>query len=219
MAAFPLGTVLLPGQLMTLRVFEPRYRVMLFDLRNDEPAEFIVTMIERGSEVGGGDVRSAFGCVARVADTQDAEDGSTILTVVGTDRARVRTWLPEDPYPMADVERLTDGPPGADQQLGVGREWPSDTLIPALVTTAERVRELAEALGQPPQRQRPDFAGDPTTVVWQIALGVPLATIDRYKLLATGDPTRRAELLGEQLRELDEILTGRLALGPPETDR
>jgi Lon protease-like protein len=62
---FPLGTVLLPGGVMPLHVFEPRYRQMIKDCMASD-AEFGVTLIERGSEVGGGDVRSEVGTVARI---------------------------------------------------------------------------------------------------------------------------------------------------------
>ncbi|HEX5095168.1 MAG TPA: LON peptidase substrate-binding domain-containing protein, partial [Acidimicrobiia bacterium] len=53
---FPLGTVLFPHALLPLQVFEPRYRVMMRNLLDGE-REFGVVLIERGSEVGGGDVR------------------------------------------------------------------------------------------------------------------------------------------------------------------
>ena len=57
---FPLGTVLLPGGVLPLHVFEPRYRQLVIDCLADDTGEpeFGVTMIERGSEVGGGDQRT-----------------------------------------------------------------------------------------------------------------------------------------------------------------
>ena len=54
---FPLGTVLLPGAVLPLHVFEPRYRQLVQDCLAGEP-EFGVVLIERGSEVGGGDQRA-----------------------------------------------------------------------------------------------------------------------------------------------------------------
>ena len=53
---FPLGTVLFPHALLPLRVFEPRYRTMTAHVMRGD-AEFGVVLIERGSEVGGGDIR------------------------------------------------------------------------------------------------------------------------------------------------------------------
>ena len=62
---FPLGTVLFPSGVLPLRVFEPRYRDMLEDLLSGN-REFGVVLIERGSEVGGGEVRSGIGTMARI---------------------------------------------------------------------------------------------------------------------------------------------------------
>mgnify|MGYP000632765622 CR=1 FL=1 len=47
---FPLGSPLLPGALLPLHVFEPRYRQMIQDILADDvnPPEFGVAMIERG---------------------------------------------------------------------------------------------------------------------------------------------------------------------------
>ena len=57
MPMFPLGTVLLPGGLLPLHVFEPRYRQLVADLLADDvnEPEFGVTMIERGKDTGGGE--------------------------------------------------------------------------------------------------------------------------------------------------------------------
>ncbi len=60
MPMFPLGTVLFPYALLPLHVFEPRYRVMIRHVM-DSDHEFGVVLIERGSEVGGGDVRFDIG--------------------------------------------------------------------------------------------------------------------------------------------------------------
>src|SRR5881275_3088596 len=71
-------------------------------LRGD--GRFGVVLIERGSEVGGGDTRFAVGTVARIVEAARTPDGRYLLATVGTDRFRVRRWLPDDPFPRADVE-------------------------------------------------------------------------------------------------------------------
>ena len=63
---FPLGSVLLPGSVIQLHVFEPRYRVMIQRCVESADHEFGVVLIERGHEVGGGDVRRPVGTVARL---------------------------------------------------------------------------------------------------------------------------------------------------------
>ena len=110
---FPLGSVLLPSMVLPLHVFEPRYRAMVRDcLEGDR--EFGVTLIERGSEVGGGDQRSLVGTLAQIVRAQPFPDGRWALLVAGTERITVTEWLPDDPYPRADIEPYPDPAPGPD---------------------------------------------------------------------------------------------------------
>src|SRR4051794_34879859 len=99
---FPLGTVLLPGAVLPLHVFEPRYRALVADCLAGEP-EFGVVLIERGSEVGGGDVRRDVGTVARIMEMTQLPGDRYALVTVGTRRIRVERWLDDEPYPRAEV--------------------------------------------------------------------------------------------------------------------
>ena len=74
--------------------------------------EFGVCLIERGSEVGGDDVR--LGRRHRGRRSQEAAelpDGRWALITVGTRRIRVDAWLADDPYPRAEVADLPDPDP------------------------------------------------------------------------------------------------------------
>ena len=100
---FPLGMVLFPSLFLPLHVFEPRYRVLARHCM-DGNREFGVVLIERGSEVGGNDVRTSVGTVAQIVDATELDDGRWVLGTVGTRRVRVHEWLTDDPYPRADVD-------------------------------------------------------------------------------------------------------------------
>src|SRR5258706_16320671 len=120
---FPLGAVLFPYALLPLHVFEPRYRMMMRHVL-DGDHEFGVVLIERGSEVGGGDPRFDVATIARVVQAAELPDGRFALTTVGMRRVRVRRWLHHDPYPRAEGVAL-DEPPGtargaAARERGVG---------------------------------------------------------------------------------------------------
>lgn len=206
MPVFPLGSVLLPGQLLPLQVFEPRYRVLLFDLRDTEPAEFVVTLIERGSEVGGGDVRTDVGCVARIERTEDLSGGRTLVLCVGTRRMRILEWLEEDPYPRALVRPAVEQPPPAG---GLPAELTSRTDA-----LAGEVGALAERLGAPAW-PGPALSDDPDERLWQLALLTPLGTLDRQRLLAEDDPLARWRRLAESLEEQRDLLEARLRWDSP----
>src|ERR1700722_12172639 len=107
MPMFPLGTVLFPHAPLPLHVFEPRYRTLTRNVMRDD-GEFGVVLIERGSEVGGGDTRFDIGTVARVVRAQELPDGGFALATVGIRRIRVVQWLPDEPYPRAEVVELDD---------------------------------------------------------------------------------------------------------------
>src|SRR3954469_2762133 len=107
MPMFPLGTVLFPHALLPLRVFEPRYRTMTARVLGAD-GEFGVVLIERGSEVGGGDTRFDVGTVARVVRAQELPDGGYALATVGLRRIRVAACLADDPYPQAQVVDLAE---------------------------------------------------------------------------------------------------------------
>src|SRR5215207_2079835 len=104
---FPLGSVLLPSVFLPLHLFEPRYRQLIRDCMAGSQ-EFGVVLIERGSEVGGGDVRADVGTVARVLEARELDDGRWAVGAVGTRRIRVVEWLDDDPYPRAEVEDWDD---------------------------------------------------------------------------------------------------------------
>jgi len=108
---FPLSTVLLPGEVIPLHVFEPRYRELTEDCLAGD-GNFGVVLIARGSEVGGGDQRHEVGTIAHIEDSTRFDDGRFGLLARGTERLRVRAWLPDSPYPVASVETaVTSGTP------------------------------------------------------------------------------------------------------------
>lgn len=106
---FPLGSVLFPFGVMPLRVFEDRYKALTKDVLAGN-REFGVVLIERGSEVGGGDVRFPVATVATVLEAEPTDDGGWYLVTFGTRRIEVLAWTGDDPYPVALVRNLDPVP-------------------------------------------------------------------------------------------------------------
>jgi uncharacterized protein len=199
---FPLGSVVFPHTVLPLRVFEPRYRQLTRDCLAGA-REFGVVLIERGSEVGGGDVRSSLGTLVSIVEAQEAADGQWALLTVGTGRVRVRQWLPDDPYPRADVE---DVPEPA---------WTAaaDEALAAADRVVRRSLALQAELGDPAPPI--DVALDPTpaAAAWQLAAISPLGPLDRQTLLAVDDPVDRLARLASLVEEENAVFEARLALG------
>jgi uncharacterized protein len=199
---FPLQTVLLPGGVLPLHVFEPRYRQLVIDCLADDTGEpeFGVTLIERGSEVGGGDQRADIGVIARMVQVQALPDGRYTLVAVGTRRLRVNAWLPDDPYPLADIDEWRDLEPDAPE-------------LPAKVTTATRrlgeVLELAARFADVPTELA--ISDDPLLASYHLAALAPVGPADRYRLLCAESPAARLDLLIDVLDDVEAMLRFRLA--------
>jgi ATP-dependent Lon protease len=202
---FPLGSVLFPSLALPLHVFEPRYRAMTRHLLSEgvEP-EFGVVLIERGSEVGGDDVRRSIGSVARVREAAELPDGRWVLLALGTRRVRVVEWLPDDPWPRAIVEDLPDEPDGGGVEPAA---W--DGVRGSL----RRVLGLAAELGEAAVAATIELADDPALGSFQAAAVAPLGPLDQYLVLECRSAAERVVLLGTLLEDQAELLEARLRLG------
>jgi len=201
---FPLGSVLLPGMVLPLHVFEDRYRKLVSDVLAAEEPIFGVTLIERGSEVGGGDVRARIGCVARVIEAAETPDGRWAIVSVGTERFTVEQWLQDDPYPLAEVAVWEDSP-ATDPELG--------NRLEALERSVRRVAALACELGLPGLPDDLEFADDLSLRSHQLAVVAPIGALDRQRLLACAGPDLRAAVLADLLDEQELLIRAQLGAG------
>lgn len=193
---FPLGTVLLPGQPLPLQVFEPRYLTMLRDVAAGD-GRFGVVLIERGFEVGGGDQRFAIGCVASIEQVRPMGGGRVGLIARGQERIEVARWLPDDPYPRAEITRLPD------------LKWADDDA-PRLAETERTVRRALTVMSEYRSPALPadiELADDPVTRSWQLAWVAQLGALDQLALL-------RSSSLGELLETTARLTSEALELLP-----
>jgi len=202
MPMFPLGMVLLPGGVLPLHVFEDRYLRMFRDILADDvnPPEFGVALITKGWESGGGDQRAMVATSARILDMQATPDGRYVLAAVGTDRLRVNAWLPDDPYPIADVDVWVDSDvrPGDDSA-------PFRERVAAAHARVGEVNALASELGDetPPPT---DISDDPLLAVYHLGSLAPIGPSDRFKLLAAPGLAERLDVLDQALDDVTAVL-------------
>jgi Lon protease-like protein len=204
---FPLGTVLFPHMPLSLHVFEERYRRLVADClegaERGEPPEFGVVLIERGQEVGGGDQRFGLGTVAEIREVGRHEDGRYSVVAVGNRRVEVRAWLPDDPYPLADVEPVADAAgPGDDEELLARAE-----------RAVRRCLTLKAELDEPAWPAQVGVDADPDVAMWQLAAVAPLGPIDQLELLASTSAASLLARLAELAEEEASVLAFRLGSG------
>jgi hypothetical protein len=196
---FPLGTVLVPHGVLPLHVFEPRYRVLMFDCLR-AAREFGVVLIERGVEVGGDDQRFAVATVARIAEATELPDGRWVVLAVGTRRVDITSWLPDDPYPMALTE----------ERAGVPWSAAASEALTRAETAVRRILSLAGDLGEDVASPLVELSDDPTARSWQLLAVAPLGSLDKQGLLARDDPAERLGQLAERAEEQATLLAYRL---------
>ena len=197
---FPLGSVLFPHAELPLHVFEPRYRALTEACLAGD-GEFGVVLIERGSEVGGGDTRFSIGTVARIVAAGRLPDGRYLLATVGTRRLRVRTWLSDDPFPRAEVELLGEGDTSVD----------AHDVRADVERVLKRVLAMAAELGEAPQAVGVELDDDPVQAGYQAAAAAPIGPLDAQRLLELDDPAERLAQLHGLLADQAELLELRLS--------
>jgi Lon protease-like protein len=198
---FPLGLVHFPHVALPLQVFEPRYRQLTIDCL-DGDREFGVVLIERGSEVGGGDARTDVGTMTRIVDAGFNDAGLIRLDTVGVRRVRVVRWLPDDPYPLAETEDLDQAEvdPSALDEMA------------AAEGKVRRALAMRAELGEPTLPFNIVLDPDPARALFQLAAIAPLGPFDKQRLLAADTVdllTLLAEFMDEQLVVLASRLAGR----------
>lgn len=191
---FPLRTVLFPGALLGLRVFEARYLDLVSEcLRRQTP--FGVVCLKQGVESGdlSGAVRlEDVGVLARL-DEVDAEEAG-ILRVRCTGLARFRIKAPP--------EQRDNGlwvAPAVEPVASDAPHMPGPAMLQTVQALAEAIRKLAERGTEPFARPyRLDDAGWVANR-WCELLPVPMAA--KQKLMELEDPVIRLSLVDGFLRD------------------
>ncbi len=155
-------------------------------------------MIERGNEVGGGDVRRDIGTLARIVEADRLDDGRWLIIAAGSERMRVVAWLPDDPYPRGAVESLPHGEaPGTDAG--------------ELQAAVRRMAALAVELGEPGPPIDIRLSDDPVMAAYQALAATPVGPLDMQQALETDDAAERHDLAMRLLGDAEELL--RLRIG------
>ena len=203
---FPLGSVLLPGEVLPLHIFEPRYQTMLQHCLSATDPSFGVVLIAQGHEAGGGDVRHDVGTIARIVAHKDLGDGRHVVECIAGERIRVDAWLQDDPYPRADV-----------------RLWPDDdgdTVTESdCAEVAMRIAELYRLVGELSASEGttptpgPVFAELPPELgksLYALAAQIPMGESDRQDVLRAPSAAERLAAIVESIENVSDIVRFRM---------
>ena len=123
------------------------------------------------------------------------------LQSVGSKRFRVNAWLPDDPYPIADIDFLPD------------LIW-DDNLMPARVHLETKVRRLlafASEFGDLQFGADVEFSDDPMDACWQLAGVLPVGQLDQIDLLASQSAeeliAKTNDIVNEGNKSLEQMMS------------
>ena len=173
---FPLDLVLMPGEVLSLHIFEPRYRVMI--------SEAHATRSEFGIVRQAGDSLVRVGCAAKVREvTKRFEDGRFNIDAIGTRRFVALSFDSSEECLHGAVEFFgDDSPVQADA-----------AKVQAMLDAALRVRRL---VGQGPAKWEPNHPW----LSFRIASDLPVAKETKQALIETRTELDRVALLTGYLR-------------------
>jgi Lon protease-like protein len=172
-------------------------------LAQDGEPEFGQALITHGWEAGGGDERAMIGTVAQMLQVEALDENRYALVTVGTRRIRINAWLPDDPYPIADVDDFPDvdpDPPGLDVDVAA-----THARVRAVLALAAELDET----GVDPDDV--EISPDPLVATYHLAALAPIGPADRFKLLAAEGPAARLDLLDGILDDVEAMLKFRLS--------
>jgi Lon protease-like protein len=226
---FPLGTVLFPGLVLPLHVFEPRYRALVRDLTalpDDITREFGVIAIRRGWEVGSpdddpltaGDSLSLYeiGCTAEVRQVTELDDGRFDLVTVGRRRFKLLgVDRSSAPYLTGEVEWLPDSSAASERaEDSAAEDLAAEDLAAGVLAAFQRYLQLMrrdDGVGE-------QLPGDPTVLSHLVAATASLTLEDRQRLLAEPDTISRLRAERVLLRREAALLRRVRAVPVPLAD-
>lgn len=179
---FALNTVLFPGGLLPLKVFEPRYVEMTKACLRDG-APFGVCCIREGNEVGDPAVTAALGCTARIVEWELPHPNLFHIIARGEQRFRVvSTETDALGLIVCEAELLAPEEPGGE----------TDPVC------REVLAKVVEQIGAE-RFPGPVMLDDPVWVSYRLAEMMPIALPVRQHLLELGQASERLAVLREML--------------------
>jgi Lon protease-like protein len=194
---FPLGTVLFPGLMLPLHLFEERYRLLLRDLLDGpEPRRFGIVAIEFGHEVGAGAAKrlAEVGCVAELHGVTALEDGRFDIVTVGGSRFRRGAVDDTLPYLRAEAELLPDEPgPNPEPHAGLVKRL--------FALYRRRLAATGAEITEPV-----DLPDDPVKLSYLVAAALVLDFADKQRLLEAENATTRLRLEAKLLLRENRLI-------------
>ena len=184
---FGAGINYFPTEISVLRVFEPRYLLLIGDsIKNDTTFSVGKNLSETGQIVS----------EVKIIDHKDISNAEQIVVVECTGLIKTLDLLSENEYPKALCERISDiGLPPTEEELiklqkditkGIGKmvEQGLDIDLPVFeIDTSNRILKL-----------------------WELSSKIPMSDDLRSKIIYENDVLKRYEILKSYVNKINELV-------------
>jgi len=185
---FPLtGAVLFPRGVLPLNIFEPRYLAMVRDaMAATGAANRVIGIIQPRESDTNPPPLYHVGCLGRISDYRETDDGRILIALVGTSRFRVGAELERDTLyrqVMTDYHSFAEDRDEAESLDAATRSAVEDALRPYL-----------DARGLAADWEAVQSADDDALII-TLASALPFEPAEKQALLETVNLAERAQTL------------------------
>jgi len=187
--------VLLPQQLLPLRIFEPRYRLMLKEALASHRM-FAISMVDDSQATADNpEPPHPFTCVGRIANHLENSDGTTHLIIEGLRRARVLNVERTQPYPRLTIAAVIDEP--HQDSISTVRD------VARILSYSEKIIESVGPDAESLLHRFNSLTNQPSVLADAVAGHLIEDSELRQELLACLSVERRLKLVADELAKLD----------------
>lgn len=185
---FPLNSIIFPGGVLPLRIFESRYLDMVKDCVRNQ-TNFVICLIKDGSEVGAAAKHRSIGTACSIIDWETLPDGLLGITVQGQKRVEIKnTQTQANQLLIGQVEDLS--------------EFDDETLPAKFDEWAHLISVIIEELGKPFNQQDQQLA----SAHWvgaRLTEFLPFELEQKQRILEIDHPLVRLEQLQDVLKDIE----------------
>ncbi|MDA9890775.1 LON peptidase substrate-binding domain-containing protein [Actinomycetota bacterium] len=200
---FPLNTILVPGLVLPLHIFEPRYRLMvqeLLEIPDEDEREFGVVSIRDGHDVTtlGIDALHPIGISAIMREVTPSEDGRYDIVTTGARRFTVKAVDTSSPLLSADVEWLPEPVPVESAELSLLTKSTLSEFAAYRAALSGELNSNVSIFEELPK--------DPVVVGYLLTAAILLPADERQALLGAETAESRLELVRTLLRRETSLI-------------
>lgn len=185
---FPLNSVIFPGGILPLRIFEPRYLDMVKDCVRNQ-SEFVICLIKHGSEVGPAPKYCGIGTSCQITDWETLPDGLLGITAQGQRRVEITaTEVQANQLLIGQIEHLS--------------EFEDESLPAKFTEWAQLISVIIDELGQPFNVQDKQLS----SAHWvgaRLTEFLPFELEQKQRILEVDHPLVRLEHLQDVLKDIE----------------